>query len=249
MTIHQKFLLLASLGGLFFAATVAPVHAGAEGSVLTWQTPTTISGDTDVNTLGSLVAAFNMAGSAVTVNGVNFDQFSVPAQGTTVANGNFTFNESPGFFVPQTNLGSVSAPFANLSADYKTLLSSAISTSDNNALTLTISGLTLGRTYEFQWWLNASTFPNPGFRTTASAPNAVTLDDNTTDANGGVGQTVIGTFFAGSQSETITFAGIDINNAPTINAFQLRVIPEPATSALFLLGGVAVSAGVRRRRR
>jgi hypothetical protein len=232
----------------FSLLPLATARAGAEGSVIQWQSPVTISGDTDVSTLGTLVAAFDMFGPTVVVNGVTFTAFNVTGGSTSASSGNFTFNESPGILTPSSSLGSNSTPFSNLSANYRSLLSSAISTSDNNTLTLTITGLTLGLTYQFQWWVNASTFnPNIGYDTTASAPNPVTLDSNTTDTTGGVGQSVIGTFFAGSTSEIITFAGTNISQAPTVNAFQLRVVPEPRSLGLFALGSLFLAALARQR--
>ncbi len=231
-------------------ANVPLARAGAEGSVINWGTPATISGDTNVRNDGSLVAAFNMNGNAVTVNGVPFASWTFPFMATTTTMGNFTITESPGHLLAYSTLGSASAPFANLSSNYQTLLSSAVSSDDNNAITLTINGLTIGQTYELQWWLNASQYngSGTGFRTTASAPLPVTLDDNTTNAIGGVGQTVVGTFTAGDTFETITFTGADSTQAPTINAFQFRAVPEPSSLALLALGGLLAAAGRRQSR-
>jgi len=48
------------------------------------------------------------------------------------------------------SFGSGNPPFANLSASYQTLLSSlAIS---NARFTLTMSALTVGHVYQFEWW-------------------------------------------------------------------------------------------------
>jgi hypothetical protein len=246
----KKLLLFNIAAALIVAATGPTAWAGAEGSVITWGSPTNISGDTNVSTTGALVAAFNMNGSAVTVNGVNFAAFPVAGGSTTATSGNFTFNETPGTLVAPTNLGSANPPFNNLSANYQTLLSSAISTSDNNALTLTITGLVVGQTYQFQWWLNASSNFTLGYGTTATSPNPVTLDSNTTDTNGGLGQFVIGTFLCGADTQIITFTGIDSTNAPTLNAFQLRnlSIPEPSTVALLAVGALFGFARIIRRK-
>jgi hypothetical protein len=224
--------------------------AWAEGSVITWGSPTNISGDSDVSTAGTLVAAFNMNGPAVTVNGVTFASFTYPFMATSATNGAFTFTESPGHLLAESSLGSANAPFNGLSANYQSLLSTAVSTDDNNTLTLTITGLTLGQNYIFQFWTNASNYngTGSGFRTTASAPNPVSLDDNTSNAIGGTGQFVIGTFNAGDTTEIITFTGTDTTQAPTINALELRVVPEPTTMSILLFGGAAMT-GVRLFRR
>ncbi len=245
-----KKVIFYSIAALFVAASDPTAWAGAEGSTIVWGTPATISGDTDVYSAGSLVSAFNMFGPDVTVNGVTFSAFNVTGGSQTATNGNFTFTEAPGILTPGNSFGSGQPPFSSLSANYRTLLSTAISTSDNNTLTLAINGLTIGQTYVFQFWVNGSSFnPNIGYRTTASAPNPVTLDDNTTDANGGVGQFVLGTFFCGSTSEFITFNGTDNTQAPTVNAFQLRVVPEPSSLALIMTaGGIGLATLLRKRR-
>jgi hypothetical protein len=241
-------LFIVGIALLLCVASPPLVRAGAEGSVITWGTPTTISGDTDVRNDGSLVAAFNMNGNAVTVNGVPFASWTFPFMASTTTMGNFTITESPGHLLAYSNLGSASSPFSGLTSNYQTLLSSAVSSDDNNAISLTITGLTLGQHYEFQWWVNASQYngTGSGFRTTASAPLSVSLDDNTSNAIGGVGQTVVGTFTAGDTSEIITFTGTDSTQAPTINAFQLRAVPEPSSLGLFVIG-VALACIARRR--
>lgn len=239
--IRIRFLF--SIVALLLVVLAPAARAGAEGSVITWGSATTISGDTDVSTAGTLVAAFNMFGPDVTVNGVTFSAFNVTAGTQTASNGNFIFTEVPGTLTPNNTFGSAQTPFASLSANYKTLLSTAISTSDNNTLTLQIDNLVVGQTYQFEFWVNASTFnPNIGFDTTAASPNSVTLDSNTTNANGGVGQFVIGTFFCGSPSQFITFTGTNNTQAPTVNAFELRAVPEPSTMSILFLGGIAISA-------
>jgi hypothetical protein len=240
----KKFLLL----NVVVVFTALTASAAPPNAPVTWGSPTTISGDTDVSLDGSLVAAFNMVGGNVTVNGVTFAAFPVTGGSTSATNGNFSFSESPGILVTWTTLGSASAPFSNLSANYQTLLSTAISTDANNTLTLVMSGLVTGQQYEFEWWLNAASNSSAGFLTTATATNSVSLDDNTTNANGGVGQYVIGTFTANAGSETITFNGTSTGQAPTINAFQLRAVPEPSTMSILLLGGVVIS-GARFLRR
>lgn len=236
---------------LFTAALFAALatSAFAANAPVIWGSPTIISGDTNVSTNGTLVGAFNLNGADVTVNGVTFAGLTYPFMATTITSGNFTFTESPGHLLAESGFGSGSAPFSNLSANYQTLLSTAMSTDDNNTITLTMSGLVVGQQYEFEWWLNDANSSTSGFLTTATATNSVSLDDNTTNANGGVGQFVIGTFTAAAGGqETITFNGTDVTQAPTINALQLRAIPEPSTMSILLLGGATIAGFALRRR-
>src|SRR3979411_1340934 len=108
----RKLLFINVAAALVVAVTGPSAWAWAEGSVITWGTPTNISGDSDVRTDGTLVAAFNMNGPAVTCDG-------------------------------HATRGLANARLHCLSAIYQSLLSTAISTDDNNTLTLTTSGLIL----------------------------------------------------------------------------------------------------------
>lgn len=237
--------------GCIAAAAALALTATTHAATVTWSAPTNISGDTDVITTGSLVTARNLSQTQVTstVNGVFFDIFPVP-NGTNaivglpnVANfGIFDLESS------DTAYGSNSAPYNSLSTSSQTLLSSGAGSSSGSTLTLTLLGLTNGTPYLFQWWSNDSGLSYGGVNsTTASATNAVTLDENTTNAVGGMGQWASGTFTASGTSQVITLSGA----RPEINAFQLRVVPEPGTLALLALGGLVVGglAAVRRRRR
>lgn len=223
----------------FFLGLIAAALAltsTTHAATVTWTAPTNISGDTDVITTGSLVTARNLSQTQVTstVNGVFFDIFPVPNNTNAivglpnVANfGIFDLESS------DTAYGSNSAPYTSLSTSYQTLLSSGAGSSTGSTLTLTLLGLTNGTPYLFQWWSNDSGLSYGGVNsTTASATNAVTLDENTTNAVGGMGQWASGTFTASGTSQVISLSG----PRPVINAFQLRTIPEPSTFVLIIAG-------------
>jgi hypothetical protein len=75
----------------------------------------------------------------------------------------------------------------------------------------------------------------------------VTLDANTTNTVGGLGQFAIGTFTASGTTQAFLLSepGGDFN--PLINALQVRAVPEPS---LTLLGcAVAAAGGLALRRR
>ena len=232
---HPLPLLLATVVGLgtIILSGRAEAYPSPPASI-TWGAATNISGDTDVSTVGTRVAAFNLGNSAgaqpATVNGVLFDPFVITGNPTSV--GNFTLIETPGSLLGFNNFGSLSSPYAVLSPSYQTLLGSAAYASSPPTLILTMSALTAGQQYQFEWWTNDSAHPN--YTTTATAGTSVSLSDNTTNAPGGIGQFAIGTFMASASVQTISFSGSLAS--PTINAFELRLLPEPSTLVLVIAG-------------
>ena len=77
----------------------------------------------------------------------------------------------------------------------------------------------------------------------------MTLDANTTNTVGGVGQYAIGTFTASGTTQPFILSETGGGFNPLINALQVRAVPEPA---LTLVGFAAVVGGsllVRRRSR
>lgn len=223
----------------------------ASAALITWGSATTISGDTDVSTSGTLVGAFNIGGTGVpstTVNGVTFQSFVVGTTGGTA--GNFALSGS-GILINASD--STSPPFSNLSAAYKTLLATATNTS--SPITLTISGLTVGDTYQFEFWSHASNPNYVGNRpvTANGDGGTVLVNSNASNAVGGLGQFAIGTFLANSSTQTISFSG---PSGVPLDGFQLRdttpisaPVPEPASLAIWGLSALSCAVvGYRRRR-
>jgi hypothetical protein len=189
-----------------------------------------------------------------TVNGVFFDIFPIPNLGCCAAGipNVASLSYAPVSDSSDTAYGSAGAPFTTLSASYQTLLSSGAGSSTGNSQSFNLLGLNIGSQYILQWWTNDSGLVYGGTNsTTGTAGNAVTLDENTTNAVGGVGQWVIGTFTADDTFQTIVLSG----PRPEINAFQLRVIPQSipvpalAPAAWVVLASLlALSGAVRMRR-
>ncbi len=130
--------------------------------------------------------------------------------------------------------------------------------------TITLSSLTIGTQYQIQIWHsdnNAGTFADNGMvlnagGTTNPDPNTsghATLIRETTD--GGRGQFALGTFVADSTTQQFQargYTGLAPGGAApsaspnlTINAYQVRAIPEPSTAILGAFGAIAM---LRRRR-
>ncbi|MGI9176233.1 MAG: hypothetical protein ACR2IT_00050 [Pirellulales bacterium] len=245
---------------LMLTAAVAVLHSApvqAAPPQIVWGSPQTVSGDSDVSTTGSLVYAFTFGGTAApssaTVNGVTFSPFRIPGGIITSATvGNVTLSESPGTLFAYNTFGSASAPFSNLSSNYKTLLGSGAYADVPTNITVSLGGLTNGQDYLVQWWTNDSAILSPiyggGFsNTTATAINSVTLDANTTNTVGGVGQYAIGTFTASGTTQAFLLSETSGGFNPLINALQVRAVPEPALTLLGLAAAVGGSLVWRRR--
>ena len=212
--------------------------------------------DLDVSTAGTLVGAFNLGDAGVsstTIHAVPFQSFAVPFGSVSpVTVGSFTLAPGGGGTCFSTNSGGGSAnpPFTTLSPNYRTLLASyVLEQGATSSMTLTMSGLSVGGQYQFQWWTNVSGQIPILTTATADGGGAVTLSSNTSPFDGTLGQYALGTFTANALTQAITFTG-NGGDSPFVNAFQLRqtaapVIPEPS-SILFGLALCGV-AGLRRR--
>lgn len=256
-----------SMAGSSFVAValalvlLAPSPSGA--GLITWGPATTISGDTDVVTTGTLLYAYNMGDltvAATTVNGVAFAPFAIASSSTSVIVGDVGLSESPDFLFGYSGFGSSSAPYVNLSTDYKTLLDSAAYASLPGTITVSLGGLTNGQAYKVQWWTSDASLTF-GSLTTASGVSSVTLDSNTTDVDGGVGQYAVGTFTASGTTQTFTLTGSVGSSAfdfPMISGLQVRTdspgpTPIPEVDPGLAGGAVALVTAalalVDRRRR
>src|SRR6185295_15573982 len=125
-----------------------------QAAVITWGAATGISGDTNVSTNGTLVNAVNVGPSGTantTINGVLFNGLFLT--GNNVSSGNFNFQIATSF--SSNTITSVNAPYSALSASYRAMLST-LAGDFATPFTLTMSGLTVGNTYEFQFWSNDS---------------------------------------------------------------------------------------------
>ena len=232
---------------------------------ISWGSATNISGDSDVDTIGTLVYAYNFgsgtSATTQTINGVTFQPFVIPNTNIdSVTTGSVTVSENSGYLASDFDLGSGTTPFSGLSSDYRSLLSSEVYASNFATMKVDLGGLTPGNSYRLQWWTNDSALPT-AFGSTlyfenmiASGSSAiVTLDSNTSGVNGGLGQYVIGTFTASNATESFTLTGSGTGgvNFPMMNALQLRTVavPEPATCIMALTGLACGGFSMWRRRK
>ena len=231
---------------------LAVASATSQAALVTWGAPTNIAGDSDVSTAGTLVGAINLGSTGVTSPTVNTVAFTgLAVSGSSVTSGNFNLAFAPGSGLGDNSTGSGFAPFASLSAPYRGLLGTAGFASGGSSVTLTMSSLTVGASYQFQFWTSYSGFIDVGGLTTATAGSAVSLSPQATLNEGGLGQFALGTFTANAATQAITFTGTNPFIGPQINGFQLRqlappAVPEPGTA----LAGVMLAGlvGLRRRR-
>jgi len=243
----------ASLFLTLAAALTRPsaTHAVPQISI-TWGTAQNISGNSDVVTTGTLVYAYNFGAASVsstTVNGVTFAPFAISGTGTTTV-GSTSLTISSSDFASNSNFGSGSAPYSGLSSAYQTLLSAGTGDTNGSSISLSISGLTSGQAYTFEWWTNdAAPFFGENLTTTATATNAVTLSSNPSDTAGTPGQYVIGTFTEISTGIANMSFTNSSQSTPLISGFELRTVPapEPGSATLLSLGAGAL-LGWRQRR-
>ncbi|HEX4262877.1 MAG TPA: PEP-CTERM sorting domain-containing protein [Verrucomicrobiae bacterium] len=212
----------------FFCTAFAGFAAMAQAqSDITWQSPITISGASDVNTSGTLFgtwAPFNGGAlSGLTVNGVTFQAFpDLPGAADSFDNGggNGTFN-SPG----------------TLDNNYNTLLNAAAFGNGAGPYTVSWNGMTTGNTYLVQFWVNDARNSTANARSetlTGGANTSAALKFGSGET--GPGQYIIGTFVAGGASESLT---VNADVSAQFNLIQVRDItpvPEPSTMALCLAG-------------
>jgi Tfp pilus assembly protein PilX len=182
---------------------------------VTWHTPLTIAGASDVSTLGTYFGSWapqNGSANNYPVNGVTFQGFSdLPGfrAGPTLDNG------YDGFGSPNT-----------ADTNYNTLLHYARFSNENfSPASLSWGGMTPGHTYLVELWVN------DGRSIGQSRSETITGGTNTSAAlsfgsdGSGPGQYIIGTFVAdssGSQTLVLTAFSSGPNPDPQINLLQIR---------------------------
>jgi glucuronoarabinoxylan endo-1,4-beta-xylanase len=187
---------------------------------LVWSKPVTISSTTDISTSGTLLYAYNCSGSNGTVNGVSFTGVdSAITWGTGVTLSGYDARLTSGFADGST------APLGSLDAGYRKILRGGAFKWASGEASVTLNSLVAGHQYQVQMWVNDSRSGSSAFRTqTAKGANAMSVAFNNTQAEGGLGQYVIGSFTATGNSQTFMLSGG--GTTPQINAIQVRDVSE-----------------------
>jgi len=204
--------IVSSSGAVSHTNTVSLAVGSFSTSPITWGTNVTISGDADVFTNGTLLYAYDWASTNNIVNGIAFTGTSSANAGNVSISG--IGNNYQGF-------KSSSAPFANLSAAYRSILvGGEYATTTNVTATVTLNNLTVGHVYAVQIWVSdpRASGGEAGRTEAATGENQVTLAYNVPPSPGGVGQYSIGVFTATSDSQTFTLLSNGASGSTQLNA-------------------------------
>jgi hypothetical protein len=212
----QVFTLTGNASTQLNALQVRDVTGAWPGAPITWGAATTLSGDADVLTAGTLAYAYDWANIGQAVNGVSFAGVSgITTGGTNIMLSGFASRVGNTFYSPDT-------PFAALSSAYTNILIGAVYTNGATPATVTLSNLMGGHSYEVQVWVGDPRGGATATRSetiTSTGGNTNTLLYNSTAAAGGVGQFTIGAFTANGPIQAFTLTG---DASTQLNALQLR---------------------------
>lgn len=243
----QRLLVALSL----VVAAAGPVSA----STITWGPASDTMGPTAISTSGTLVKAFDSGGAGATVNGTTFAAGGTAGDDVDPSPNGSTFYA----FDDNADLGDVGLDDLLRTGAY----AQQIGRPGTEAFSL--SGLSIGTQYELQFFFmdQRGSYTSPPFGckgldpggascndravTFSSGGNSVTLeaDPDNNSSTAPFGQFVLGYFTADATSQGFEISGPVVQQ---VNAWQVRVVPEPESYAMMLVGLGIVGSVVRRRR-
>ncbi len=240
MKLKNKLALISLASLLAFSTT----HA----ATIIWdvQDISETNGDeSDVSKRGELIEAVNFGANttSTTINTVTFEAFTDIGDNHTTDNLNTLVDQSAD-----------SATFyTEPNTSYNALLQSFIFDGLTAEADYTLTGLDIGRDYEVQLFIADD-----------RAGAAISFDYLDVDGNGTTINVLNDTRFGGGPRPALVFTGTftadaltqdftalrrnsdDSVDGTTLSAYQLRIVPEPSSTALLGLGGLAFA--LRRRR-
>jgi hypothetical protein len=222
----------------------------ANAATITWNAIQTATGNaSDVVTTGtyfdSAAARPASQGSAITLNTVTFNP-STTGSGTFTGSGITWTNLQSG----SSNSGALNPPTAwddgyEALADWQPYRQTTIA--NRQAITITLTGLTMNQQYLVQMWTGY--WDGANYRTEFRDPSGNSsgfLNLGSTAGGTRDSQYVVGTFTADATTQAILAEGDPAANGYAMPSFmQVRAVPEPSSA---LLGGLGLLALLRRRR-
>ncbi len=220
------------------------IAATAQNADITWQTPTTIAGASDVSLDGTLYGTwapgddyygdFNTTPENYTVNGVAFNTYGTPGVNFLISGSGINMDRYNGFANPGTG-----------DSIYNNLLQVAEFNWNAGSSDMIVSwgGMTPGNTYLVEAWLNDGRSGQTG---TSTFTGGAHTSDPVAIGNGVPGQFITGTFVSdGTGTEQFTLSpGIMLN---LVQVRDITPVPEPSTLAVLAGGFGMLMWGIRRK--
>jgi fibronectin-binding autotransporter adhesin len=179
----------------------------SKAAPITFKTPESISGESDVLNAGTAFLAVRYWGpNNLTLNGVDF----VTSVSTTGV-GNLSISGGATYF---NGLGAAGPNYNPLGSNYQQLVNGAVFVDGAGPLIVSLNGLTPSRSYALQIWANdsrieagAPALPYRMNHLASSGGNTVLQKFNVQRVLGGVGEFTVGSFVANASSQTFTLSG------------------------------------------
>jgi hypothetical protein len=235
----MKLQIKPSLKAVILSASLVGVLTPTlNAASILWQTPSTISGASDVNTSGTLYGSWApgddyYSASTYVVNGVTFETYGTAGVNFGISGAGINMDRYNGFANPNTT-----------DANYNSLLQVAVFNWNAGSSSMIVSwnNMTVGNTYLIEAWLNDG---RPGQGGSSTFTGGVNTSAPVFIGNGAPGQYILGSFVADSAAQSFTMSpGIMLN---LLQVRDITPVPEPSTLALFAAGSGLMLCAYRRK--
>ncbi len=227
--------LILSLRPLFLGAFLLTTAGNAGAAAITWGGVSQITGTGSLIQTGTLVTAINMGGNggnlSITGTDITFVDGGLTA---AVGGGSVSNTGNGGFYSPVTNSTNLDAVLDSHS--YIT------ANNPNGRGRMDLTGLTAGQVYVIQ-------LIGVSDDRACCSGRTQTVDDGLGNVSGslqrGLANSVTGTFTADGTTQSVFVSGV---NDPGLSGLILRAVPEPGTTGMLAVAGMAVLLRRSRRR-